>query len=95
MLTITPSTKKEIMTDTTIQTPAPVEGFVTADKAKKLDLNTYRDTKGTFSIDGLTVGVNIKEARVRFGHIDLLVTPIDGFGERWIESTRIASYPAL
>lgn len=37
----------------------------------------------------LTVGVYIKDARVRFGHIDLLVTPIEGSGQTWVEKHRL------
>lgn len=71
-------TERNIMTD-----------FITAEKAKTLDLNEYRGRNGTITIDGLTVGVEIKDARVRFGHLDLLVTPKDGGGQKWIESRRV------
>ena len=37
----------------------------------------------------LTIGVRIKDARVRFGHIDLLVQPLEGEGEVWVEKHRI------
>lgn len=69
--------------------------FVTAEKAKTLDLTEYSGRTGTITLDALTVGVQIKEARVRFGHIDLLVTPINGNGERWVESRRIAIDPRV
>jgi hypothetical protein len=67
--------------------------FVTAEKAKTLDLSEYNGRTGTIKMDALTVGVKINEARVRFGHIDLRVTPINGWGEKWIESRRVSVDP--
>jgi len=37
----------------------------------------------------LTVGVRVKDARVRFGHTDFLVSPLSGSGEVWVESDRV------
>lgn len=68
--------------------------FITAERAKNLDLTTYVGRKGTINMDGLSVGIEVKEARVRFGHLDLLVTPLIGSGERWIESQRLSLTPA-
>lgn len=67
--------------------------FVNAEKAKTLDLTAYNGRTGTIKMDALTVGVRVKEARVRFGHIDLLVTPVNGWGEKWIESRRVSVDP--
>lgn len=63
--------------------------FINAERAKSIDLDFYVGRKGTIDLDGLSVGITVKEARVRFGHLDLLVTPLIGTGERWIESRRI------
>lgn len=63
--------------------------FINAEKAKTINLSEYRDRKGTISMDGLEVGVNVTDARVRFGHLDLLVTPVAGNGHKWIESRRV------
>ena len=46
-------------------------------------------THATMDCGDLTVGVYIKDARVRFGHIDLLVTPIEGSGQTWVEKHRL------
>jgi len=46
-------------------------------------------TNGLMDCGDLTVGVRIKETRVRFGHIDLLVTPLTGTGEVWVEKHRV------
>ena len=40
-------------------------------------------------MEGLTVGVKITDVRVRFGHLDLLVKPLNGSGERWVEQHRV------
>jgi hypothetical protein len=53
------------------------------------DLNAYRDKVGTLAVDDLRVQVRITDARLRFGHLDLLVTPVSGTGERWIEQHRV------
>jgi hypothetical protein len=63
--------------------------FITAEKAKTINLSEYRGRTGKISLDGLHVGVKIADARVRFGHLDLLVTPVNGDGEKWIESRRV------
>jgi hypothetical protein len=53
------------------------------------DLGSYRDKVGTLAVDDLRVQVRITDARLRFGHLDLLVTPVSGSGERWIEQHRV------
>lgn len=57
------------------------------------DLAAYRDRVGTLAVDNLTVDVKITDARMRYGHLDLLVTPIAGNGERWVEQHRIELRP--
>jgi hypothetical protein len=53
------------------------------------DLATYRGRVGLVNVDDLKVEVRVTDARLRFGHLDLLVTPVAGQGERWIEQHRI------
>ena len=53
------------------------------------DLNTYKDRFGTIAVDDLSVEVRIADARLRFGHLDLLVTPVAGSGQRWVEQHRV------
>lgn len=69
--------------------------FINAEKAKTIDLTEYQNRTGTISLDGLVVGIKIQDARVRFGHLDLLVTPINGGGNKWIESRRISVDPRV
>jgi hypothetical protein len=40
-------------------------------------------------MEGLDVGVKIADVRVRFGHIDYLVKPLNGKGEVWVERHRV------
>jgi hypothetical protein len=63
--------------------------IINAEKAKTIDLSTYRNQTGTVSMYGLTVNVSVKDARIRFGHLDLLITPVNGAGEKWMEARRI------
>lgn len=53
------------------------------------DLATYKDRYGFIAVDNLRVEVKVKDARLRFGHLDLLVSPVSGSGERWFEQHRI------
>jgi len=57
------------------------------------DLAAYRDRTGTLAVDKLNIDVKITDARMRYGHLDLLVTPIAGQGERWVEQHRIELRP--
>jgi hypothetical protein len=40
-------------------------------------------------VEKMTINVKVKDIRVRFGHVDVLVTPIDGQGEQWVENHRV------
>ena len=44
---------------------------------------------GTLTLESLEVGVKIADVRVRFGHLDLLVKPLNGIGEQWVERHRV------
>ena len=55
---------------------------------EELNPQRYKGEVGTVAMEGLTVGVKITDVRVRFGHLDLLVKPLNGSGERWVEQHR-------
>jgi hypothetical protein len=57
--------------------------------ATQRDLNAYIGKVGHLDFDGLTVQVKVTDARVRFGHVDLLLTPTAGTGTRWIQADRV------
>lgn len=44
---------------------------------------------GRLIVGELSVDVSIKNVRHRFGHIDLLVKPVSGSGNEWVEKHRI------
>ena len=52
-------------------------------------LATLKGMTGHMSVETLTIGVQIKDARRRFGHIDVLVQPLNGTGEQWVEKHRV------
>jgi len=51
----------------------------------KIDFDAYEGLRATTEYGPLIIEVQIIGARQRYGHLDLLVTPIAGNGERWIE----------
>jgi hypothetical protein len=56
---------------------------------EKLQPEKARGEVGVLSMEGLDVGVKIADVRVRFGHIDYLVKPLNGKGEVWVERHRV------
>ena len=40
-------------------------------------------------VEKMTINVTVQDIRVRFGHVDVLVTPVNGAGEQWVENHRI------
>lgn len=60
----------------------------------KLDISEMKPENlkgeiGILSLESLEVGVKISDYRVRFGHLDLLVKPLNGMGEQWVERHRV------
>lgn len=49
----------------------------------------YRGRLAKVTLEGMEVGIKISEVRSRYGHVDLLVTPRQGSGERWIQADRV------
>lgn len=54
-----------------------------------IDIAQLKGMSGTMSIDALHVGICIIDARRRFGHVDVLVEPLNGTGEQWVEKHRV------
>jgi hypothetical protein len=50
---------------------------------------TLKGMMGSMSIESLNVSVQITDVRRRFGHIDVLVQPLNGTGEQWVEKHRV------
>ena len=62
-----------------------------------VDTNAYIGLDGSITANSLSVDVKIISARIRYGHLDLRVTPIAGAGDVWVERKNITipSDPAL
>ena len=41
-------------------------------------------------VEKMTINVKVQDIRVRFGHVDVLVPPVHGHGEQWVENHRIS-----
>ena len=66
-----------------------MEATETKKKITDTNLDDFKHKMGTIDIDGLIVSVTVTDARFRYGHIDLKVTPISGRGERWMERGKV------
>jgi hypothetical protein len=64
-------------------TPDPDRFARTADG--KIDFEAYKGLNATYRTGELDFMVTILDSRQRFGHLDLLITPEYGAGERWTE----------
>ena len=62
-----------------------------------VDTNAYIGLDGSITANSLSVDVKIISARIRYGHLDLRVTPVAGAGDVWVERKNITipSDPAL
>jgi len=58
-------------------------------KDGKINLPAYKNKKGKIKENNLTINVKILDSRVRYGHLDLKVTPLNGEGEVWVERKNI------
>ena len=45
--------------------------------------------QGLYSVGTLKIQVIIKDARLAYGRTDVLIVPVSGSGEQWIESSRV------
>jgi len=52
------------------------------------DRTGNKDT-ASILIDGLTVNVQLLDVKRVFGRIDVLITPISGNGQRWVQADRL------
>lgn len=79
-----------------VDTASPSATKVARTADGQVDHDAYKSVLAIYPIDGLDVNVKIVDARTRFGHLDLLVTPLHGAGERWVErkNLQIPSDPA-
>ena len=45
--------------------------------------------QGLYSVGTLKILVIINDARLAYGRTDVLIVPVNGSGEQWIESSRV------
>lgn len=62
---------------------------VARDDSGKVNYEAYRNCRGFITENGLEFPVVVTSARYRYGHLDLLVTPLAGTGARWVQRTNI------
>jgi len=74
---------EELMKLVDTETPNPDRFARTADG--KIDFDAYRGLFATYRTAELDFEVTILDSRQRYGHLDLLITPESGAGERWTE----------
>ena len=56
------------------------------------ELHAVVGKSGTYQVDGasgLSIWVKILDTRERFGEVDYLVSPVAGFGQRWVVSYKV------
>ena len=51
-------------------------------------------TKWLLSERGLRFTVRIEDMRANFGKPQCLVSPVDGYGDRWVDLTSLSAIPA-
>jgi hypothetical protein len=68
-----------------VDTEAPDRRRFARTSDGKIDFDAYEGLRATTDFGPLVIEVQIIGARQRYGHLDLLCTPIAGLGERWIE----------
>lgn len=59
-------------------------------KQGKINLDAYKGKKGQITENNLKINVKIINSRVRYGHLDLCVTPLAGEGQTWVERKNIS-----
>lgn len=80
-----------------VDTPKPDKSRYALTPDGKINYEAYKGLDGTIHENGLNIEVRVVDARRRYGHLDLLVVPKAGSGERWTERKNIVLYedPAI
>lgn len=55
----------------------------------RVDLSAYEGLSGVITANNLKIDVRINKARIRYGHLDLNVSPTSGTGTVWVERKNI------
>lgn len=62
---------------------------IARDCSGKVDYEAYKNCRGFITENGLDFPVIVSSARYRYGHLDLLVSPENGTGNRWVQRTNV------
>ena len=55
----------------------------------KINFDAYRGLTGTVTWADMVIDIAVVDARQRYGHLDLQVTPISGHGFIWLERKNV------
>lgn len=55
-------------------------------------VNKFVGKQGTITQDGLTFNVKTVDVRTAFGQTQILITPISGLGQRWIQAAAFKAH---
>ena len=55
----------------------------------KINFDAYRGLTGTITWADMVIDIAVVDARQRYGHLDLQVTPISGHGFIWLERKNV------
>ena len=80
-----------------VDTPTPDPDRFARTPNGKIDFEAYKGLQATYRTGELDFEVTVLDSRQRFGHLDLLITPEYGAGERWTEFKNLVIHddPAL
>jgi hypothetical protein len=61
----------------------------TYSRTEQTELSSAIGKEGVVFIDELSIGIKITKERFRYGHYDVLVSPLVGNGEKWVEFHKV------
>ena len=61
----------------------------TYSRPEQTSLSSAIGKEGVVFIDELSIGIKIMKERFRYGHYDVLVSPLIGNGEKWVEFHKV------
>jgi len=53
------------------------------------EMTKWIDREGTMAVGDLTIGVKVIDTKRSYGTFRVLVTPLNGSGEQWVDSQRV------
>lgn len=50
---------------------------------------SYQHRTALYAVNELKIQVSILDVRLRYGQLDLLITPVNGKGEKWVSESKV------